>query len=75
MSQIKWIYVIVLEKCSYFYTQINDNQMQSELFNNMFDSSSYIRPFKRAAMMLKMSLTPCPSGLRPAVVCSVFTVQ
>jgi len=40
--QIKWIHVIILEKCSYvhyFYIQINNNQMQRELFNNMFRST------------------------------------
>jgi len=38
--QIKWIYVIILENISYvqyIYTQINNNQMQRELFNNMFE--------------------------------------
>jgi len=40
--QIKWIHVIISEKCSYgryFYTQMNNNQMQRELFNNMFGCS------------------------------------
>jgi len=42
---MKWIYVIMLEKISYvqyFYTQINNNQMQSELFNTMSGSSLYV---------------------------------
>jgi len=37
-------FVIILEICSYvqyFYTQINNNRMQRELFNNMFGSSLY----------------------------------
>jgi len=35
--QLKWIHVVILEIFSYvqyFYTQINNNQMQRELFNN-----------------------------------------
>jgi len=37
----------------YFYTQINNNQMQRELFNNKFEMFiKCFRPFKRAAMML-----------------------
>jgi len=50
------MYVVILETFSYvqyFYTQKNNNQMQSELFNNMFEE--FIKcfwPFKRAAMML-----------------------
>jgi len=46
---MKWIYVLILEKCSYveyFYTQINNNQMQRELFNNMFRSSLYVYMFQ-----------------------------
>jgi len=42
--QIKWICVIILEKCScvqYFYSRINNNQMQRELFHKMFGSSLY----------------------------------
>jgi len=65
--QIQWIYVVKLETFSYvqyFYTQINNNQMQRELFNNMLEEFlKCFRPFKRAAMMLmwptvNMSLTP-----------------
>jgi len=36
---MKWIYVIILEKSSYvpyIYTRINNNQMQRELYDNMF---------------------------------------
>jgi len=39
---MKWIHVIILEKCSYvqyFYPQINNNQMQRKLFNT---SSLYL---------------------------------
>jgi len=58
---------IILEIFSYlqyFYTQINNNQLQRELFTYMFEEFiKCFRPFKRAAMMLmwpmvKMSLTP-----------------
>jgi len=41
---MNWINVILLEICSYvqyFYTQINNNHMQKELFHNMFGSSLY----------------------------------
>jgi len=37
--KIKWVYFIKLETFSYeqhFYTEINNNKMQRELFNNMF---------------------------------------
>jgi len=63
----KWIYVVILEKYSYvwyFYTQINNDQMQRESFNTMFEEFiNCFRPFKRAAMMLiwptvNMSLRP-----------------
>jgi len=47
---------VILETFSYvkyFYTQINNNQMQRQLFNNMFEEFiKCFRPFKRAAMML-----------------------
>jgi len=37
----------------YFYTRINNNQMQRELFNNMLQEFiKCFRPLKRAAMML-----------------------
>jgi len=49
------MYVVILETFSYvqtFYTQINNNQMERELFNNMFEEFiKCFRPFKRAAMM------------------------
>jgi len=38
--QMKWMYVIILENISYIqylYTQINNNPMQRELFNNMLE--------------------------------------
>jgi len=41
---IKWICVLILEKCScleYFYSRINNNQMQRELSHSMFGSSWY----------------------------------
>jgi len=65
--QMKWINVVILETFSYvqyFYTPINNNQMQRELFNNKFEELiKCLRPFKRAAVMLvwpavTMSLTP-----------------
>jgi len=38
---------------NYVYTQINNNQMQREVFNNMLEELlKCFRPFKRAAMML-----------------------
>jgi len=65
--QIKWIYIVILQTFSYlqyFYTQINNNQMQGDLFKHMFEEFiKWFRPFKRAVMMLmwptvKMGLTP-----------------
>jgi len=48
--RIKWIYVVILDIFSYvqyFYTQINNNQMQIELFNNIFEEFiKCFRPFK-----------------------------
>jgi len=38
--QIKWIYVTILDTFShvqYFYTQINNNQMRREFFNNKLE--------------------------------------
>jgi len=64
---MKWINVVILETFSdvqHFYTQINKNQMQRELFNNMFVGFiKCFRPFKRAAMTLiwptvNVSVTP-----------------
>jgi len=69
--------VIILDTFSYVqyaYTQINNNQMQRELLNNMFEEFiKCFRPFKRATMMLmrptvKMSLTP---WLRAFIYCKV----
>jgi len=39
--QTKWICAIILEKCpciQYFYSRINNNQMQRKLFENEFDT-------------------------------------
>jgi len=54
--RIKLIYIVILETFSnvqYVYTHINNNQMQREYFNHMFEEFlKCFRPFKTAAMML-----------------------
>jgi len=65
---MKWIYVIILEKCShveYFYTQINNNQMQRGLFTACWGVVYTFIVFKlqhfegrHDADVVKMSLTP-----------------
>jgi len=50
------MYIVILETycyLQYIYTQINNNQMQRELFYNIFkEFIKCYRPFKTAATML-----------------------